>query len=197
MQSAPSEHNPGQGYKPHQRRAGQSKPRLQGHQNSHASASSLPEPQLKQPAWLLPSELRRAFDLLQFKLFPSASPSSLLIRTSSLYSHTKLYDFFFPPFSTRLPHPPFFLNTDTLDPGLTGLVFWLNSWTSVSRLVLATVCHSFCLPEFLIPSILLHIFVLLEDPICATLAHAPPQFAYLSTNLWISTIFYMSQNTGF
>lgn len=63
-ESAPSEHSPVQGHKPPQRRVGQSKPRLQGHQNGHASSSSSPETQPKQPAWLLPSELRRGFEVI-------------------------------------------------------------------------------------------------------------------------------------
>lgn len=64
-QLAPSEHNPVQGYKPPQRRVGQSKPRLQRHQNGRASISSLPEAQPKQPAWLPSSELRRGFEVIR------------------------------------------------------------------------------------------------------------------------------------
>lgn len=64
-QLAPNGHNLVQGYRPPQRRAGQGKPRLQGHQNGHASISSLPEAQSKQTAWLLPSELRRGFEVIR------------------------------------------------------------------------------------------------------------------------------------
>lgn len=110
-------------------------------------------------------------------------------------SHTKLYHFFF--HSLLGSHIPFFLNTDALNS-----VFWLNSQPSVPRLILAVVCHSSCLPGFLVPttfSILLHVLCFLSPHPCNSCSCAPPlpQFAYLATDLWIYTHFYMVQNMGF